>query len=121
MERWARDPAARDRGLSLVMLELVGALATHVIEVIAGAGVLYPWVSALGTVAQLVQFSSPLPTSFAPLDETAHGGQDASSEPHDHAADRVCCLEPLKQVLEPATDSLKRPCVRLPGKLLLHR
>lgn len=74
---WAGQPTSRRRGFALVVLELVGALATDAVEIIPGAGVLHPRMATLGAVAQLPKPARLLSTLPTPLQEPTHGIEHA--------------------------------------------
>jgi len=78
VQRWARQAASGRCGLPLPVLELVGALAAHPVEVFVRAGVLKPRMTAVGAVAELPQLVSSLSPSPSSLEDTAHG----ASMPH---------------------------------------
>lgn len=76
----ALESASRRQGLPLVVLLLVDTLSAHAVDVVAGAGMLDPGVTTLGTVAQLPDaagMKQPLPAS---LKEATHSTEHAG--PH---------------------------------------
>ena len=84
----AGQATSRGGGLSLVVLELIGTLAAHAIEVISSARVFHPRMATLATMAKLPKPPSSLSTLSAPFQKGFHG-----TSMHDlacgHAATRV--------------------------------
>lgn len=72
------ETASRRRRLPLVMLELVGALAAHAVEVILSAGMLRPRMTTLGTFAQPPELAGCLPPLPSPFQKATHEFEDAS-------------------------------------------
>jgi hypothetical protein len=70
--------APRRRRLPLVVLELVGALAAHAVEVILSAGMLRPRRTTLGTFAQPPESAGSLPPLLSLFQKAAHSLEDDS-------------------------------------------